>query len=116
MPRSYFWLYLGFLFGISVVLGAADDFIGFSETAKMIIGIFLLPLFLIGLIVQIKRFHDLDQSGWLVLLNLIPCVGGFVVLIICGFIEGTRGPNKYGPDPIRPDIVEADVVGDENLA
>ncbi|MGH6782941.1 MAG: DUF805 domain-containing protein [Sphingomonadaceae bacterium] len=32
------------------------------------------------------------------MLNFIPFVGGLIVLVfMC--LEGTRGPNRYGPDP-----------------
>ncbi len=52
--------------------------------------------------VLVKRWHDREKSGWMVLLILIPVVnivGFFWTLIECGFLEGTIGPNRYGPDP-----------------
>ena len=51
----------------------------------------------------IRRFHDLDKSGWLVLLCLIPVVNFFVGLYML-FAKGTTGPNKYGPDPLIPNL------------
>ena len=59
------------------------------------------PLLLWGIIIQIKRWHDLDRSGWWVLVNLIPGLGGLYTLIMCGLIKGTSGPNKFGPDPLE---------------
>ncbi|MDF8332366.1 DUF805 domain-containing protein [Novosphingobium cyanobacteriorum] len=51
--------------------------------------------------VQVRRFHDQGRSGWMVLLGFIPYVGGIIVLVfMC--LEGTRGPNQYGPDPKNP--------------
>lgn len=48
--------------------------------------------------VAVRRFHDQNQSGWMYLLSLIPYVGGFILLIfMC--MDGTPGPNNYGPDP-----------------
>jgi uncharacterized membrane protein YhaH (DUF805 family) len=35
--------------------------------------------------------HDQDKSGWFILIPIY----GFILL----FIEGTRGPNRFGPDP-----------------
>jgi len=51
----------------------------------------------IGLAVQAKRWHDLDKSAWWILINLIPAVGGLITLVMCGFLAGTPGPNRFGP-------------------
>jgi uncharacterized membrane protein YhaH (DUF805 family) len=47
----------------------------------------------VGLAVNVKRWHDLDKSGWLELIH----VAAFFEL---GFREGTPGPNRFGPDPL----------------
>lgn len=49
----------------------------------------------ISIAIQIKRWHDLDQSGWLTLLGLVPFVG-FITSVILLVMPGTSGPNKYG--------------------
>jgi len=49
---------------------------------------------------QAKRFHDTDRSGWWTLINLIPIAGPLWATIMTGFFRGTRGPNRYGPDPL----------------
>jgi len=51
------------------------------------------------LAVIVKRWHDRDKSGWWVLIVLIPVIGWLWQLIECGFLDGTPGPNKYGPSP-----------------
>jgi uncharacterized membrane protein YhaH (DUF805 family) len=53
----------------------------------------------IGLALQIKRWHDRDKGGVWVLINLIPFIGGVWALVECGFLDGTPGPNKFGPSP-----------------
>ncbi len=63
-----------------------------------LMGLIVLACLIPSIAVQVRRFHDQDKSGWLVLLNFIPSIGGLIVLIfMC--LEGTRGPNQYGPDP-----------------
>ena len=47
----------------------------------------------------IKRCHDRDKSGWFLLIGLIPIIGGLWLLVDLGFLDGTQGPNKYGPSP-----------------
>ena len=47
----------------------------------------------------IRRFHDLDKSGWWMLTFLIPIVG--LILMIFWFTQkGTAGENRFGPDPL----------------
>lgn len=79
----------------------------------------LLPMLAVGA----RRLHDTGRSGWwllagygpLLVSTLLPFLGvadldlamillvvalvGFVVLLIFMILEGTRGPNPYGPDP-----------------
>jgi len=46
--------------------------------------------------VTVRRFHDQNRSGWFFLLNLIPYVGGLVVLVFM-LLPGTPGDNNFGP-------------------
>ena len=48
----------------------------------------------VGLAVNVKRWHDLDKSGWSELIR----VGAWFEL---GFHRGTYGPNRFGPDPLE---------------
>lgn len=51
-----------------------------------------------SLAVAVRRLHDVDKSGWMLLIALIPLVGG-ILLIVWMATEGTRGSNQYGRDP-----------------
>ncbi|MDP3736850.1 MAG: DUF805 domain-containing protein [Hyphomonadaceae bacterium] len=55
-------------------------------------------LFWVQLALGVKRLHDRDSSGWWMLLQIVP-FGGLVLLVMLGFLDGTQGPNKYGPSP-----------------
>lgn len=107
IPRSTYWKFFGVFYLTCALLGFADDTLTFPEWAKALVGLAIFPLLLVGIIVQIKRWHDLNKSGWWVLINLIPCLGALWTLIECGFIPGTRGPNQFGPDPLaqNPPII-----------
>jgi uncharacterized membrane protein YhaH (DUF805 family) len=61
------------------------------------------------LAICVKRHHDRGQSGWMTLILLIPIVGFFWWLINLGILDGTPGPNQYGPSPkgIGEDMVAA---------
>ena len=62
----------------------------------LVLGIAGIYLGLVGLAVTIRRLHDIDRSGWWVLIGLVPFVGG-IVLLIFSLLEGTPGPNRYQP-------------------
>ena len=45
-----------------------------------------------------RRLHDINRTGWWLLLLLVPVIG-WIVLIVWAIKRGDDGPNKYGPDP-----------------
>ncbi len=47
-----------------------------------------------------KRWHDRDKSGWWTLIILVPIIGPIWWLVECGILPGTRGENRFGPDPL----------------
>jgi uncharacterized membrane protein YhaH (DUF805 family) len=78
----------------SAAAGAGLGIVGF-----ILILAYMAALIWISLALQIKRWHDRDKSGVWVLINLIPFVGGIWSLVECGFMDGTMGPNRFGPSP-----------------
>lgn len=66
--------------------------------AIAVMALLYLALFIPTLAVQVRRLHDQDLSGWFALLGFIPYLGWLIILIfMC--IDGTAGPNRFGPDP-----------------
>jgi len=80
----------------------------FPVALGILIGVFTiawLGLIIPSLAVQVRRFHDQDLSGWFVLLGFVPYVGALVIIVfMC--LPGTKGDNRYGPDPLDPEGVE----------
>jgi len=88
--------------GTPVVLGSPmppDAKVTFNPVAMALAAVAYILVIWIGLATQVKRWHDRGASGWWVLINLIPLVGGIWSLVSLGFLEGQQGANKYGPDP-----------------
>ena len=54
-----------------------------------------------SLAVSVKRCHDRDRSGWFLLVGLIPIIGDIWVLVELGFLRGTEGNNRFGPNPLE---------------
>jgi ACS family hexuronate transporter-like MFS transporter len=49
------------------------------------------------LALQAKRWHDLNQTGWWVLINVIPVIGPLISLGILGLRSSSANLNKFGP-------------------
>jgi uncharacterized membrane protein YhaH (DUF805 family) len=54
-------------------------------------GLFALGLLLPSIGVAVRRMHDVDKSGWFILIPI------YNLILAC--TEGTPGPNQYGEDP-----------------
>jgi nitrate/nitrite transporter NarK len=52
----------------------------------------------IALALQIKRWHDLEKTGWLVWINLVPAVGTLISLLVLGFFKGGVSSNRFGSE------------------
>ena len=70
-----------------------------------VLGLAYLAIIIPNIALMVRRFHDLNQTGWLVLvfilLSFIPLIGllASIGLIVWFAMPGTAGPNKYGADP-----------------
>lgn len=56
-------------------------------------------LILSAVMVSIKRCHDRDKSAWWCLILAIPLIGTIWAVVELGILEGTKGVNRFGPDP-----------------
>ncbi|MCL1598086.1 MAG: DUF805 domain-containing protein [Actinomycetia bacterium] len=97
--RAKFWIGLGVTWAIMVlammIAGALGNAIGW-----ILLLIAYVAVVWIGIAVSIKRWHDRGKPGWWIFIGLIPLVGPIWALVETGFLEGTKGDNEYGPDPL----------------
>ena len=97
---------------IAALLQVAAGFIfttvvGSRPPAEIILNIITLLVGIVTALISIpvsislyvRRFHDLNQSGWLTLLTLVPFVN-FRVWLALLVLPGTAGVNNYGI-PVR---------------
>lgn len=97
-PRSEYWYFTLFTTLVSFGADFADGL--WFESKIGVFGIIVsLAFFLPGIAVAIRRLHDVDRSGYWFLLILLPVIG-WVILFIWACTRGTRGPNRFGPDPL----------------
>ena len=45
----------------------------------------------------VRRLHDTDKSGWMVLISVIPLIGLYIIVLLIA--DGTKGKNRFGPKP-----------------
>ncbi|WP_166212773.1 DUF805 domain-containing protein [Cognatiluteimonas telluris] len=99
--RKEYWMYTLFNVLVLVVLSILDRVLGLaSETYGIgpLYVLYALAVLIPGLAVGVRRLHDIDKSGWWMLIAFIPLIGG-IVLLVFAVMEGTSGSNRFGPDP-----------------
>jgi len=95
--RSEYWLFTLFIF-IAAFVASIIDTVVFGGEAPVLVGILALGLIIPSLAVTVRRLHDTDRSGWWYLIAFLPLIGGLIIFIF-SVLDGTPGPNKFGPDP-----------------
>jgi uncharacterized membrane protein YhaH (DUF805 family) len=102
--RAKFWAGVGVLIAAAILASLIDAILGISIGGDQGVGIVGLLVGLVsiylGLALYAKRWHDRDKSGWWSLIALVPIIGAIWILVELGILEGTRGPNRFGPDPL----------------
>jgi uncharacterized membrane protein YhaH (DUF805 family) len=103
--RAEYWWWVLFQIIVLTLALIIDNALGLrvtNESSAVTIGwlyliaalVFVIP----SIAVTFRRLHDTDRSGWWWLLALLCGIGAIILFVFC-LIEGTRGPNSYGPDP-----------------
>lgn len=92
--RKEFWMFTLFNMIALIVLCGIDSVIG----SPIFAGIYCLAIIIPAVAVSVRRMHDIDKSGWMILIQLIPLIGGLWFLIL-SVTEGTQGANRFGEDP-----------------
>jgi len=102
MRRRDYWL----LAIVSAIVFAIITYVINVATGKQPAEVFglgdmitLIPNLWISIALMIKRTHDRDKSGWWILVYMIPIIGWIWSVIELGFLDGTPGPNRFGPSP-----------------
>jgi uncharacterized membrane protein YhaH (DUF805 family) len=93
--RSEYWYWVLFVCVGSIVAVIIDRVIGM----RLIDAIFGLATIIPSIAVAVRRLHDVDRTGWWLLIDFIPLIG-WIVLIVWFCTAGTAGSNRFGPDPL----------------
>lgn len=96
-PQYWYFVLTQFLAFFILELLCVIPFVNIiAFLALLVLG---LGLIVPGIAVSVRRLHDTNKSGWWLLLCFVPFVGSIVILVfMC--LEGTKGANKYGDEPV----------------
>ena len=96
--RLEFWLYMLFLIASVTCLFSLNTVIEpvSSVAATVIAWLVLIFIYVPALAVMVRRLHDLNITGWALAINLLPVVGGGIILIAMIW-PGTKSQNQFGP-------------------
>lgn len=97
--EDYWWAVLGFVI-VAAICGFVLGFLrGLTGLAFFgwISSLVSLAISLLELAMGVRRLHDVNKSGWWLLLAFTG-IGG-IVLLIWAIQEGDQGDNQYGPNP-----------------
>ena len=90
--RSEYWYFTLFNILISMGFTATETYLNWHYLNLLYTLVVLVP----GIAVGVRRMHDVNKSGWYLLIPI------YNLILAC--TEGTEGPNKYGQDPKSPEF------------
>ena len=99
--RKEYWYFVLCNVIVSLVLSGLDALLGtFSSSANLglLSGIYALAIIIPTLAVSVRRLHDIDRTGWWMLIHLVPVIGS-VVLLVFAVLDSTPGENRFGSNP-----------------
>jgi uncharacterized membrane protein YhaH (DUF805 family) len=97
--RSEYWFFVLFVFIFNIVAGILDALLGLGDPMQgigLLGGIVSLVHLIPSITVGIRRLHDIDRTGWWLLIAFVPLIG-FIVLIVFFVTGSTPGVNRFGP-------------------
>ena len=99
--RKDFWMTILIMFLISFVIGlifpgtSSTSSNSFEYHASAVSSIWSLATFIPSLAMEVRRLHDINKSGWWLLIALVPIVG-WIVLLVFYCSKAVETDNKYG--------------------
>ncbi|MFN0178403.1 MAG: DUF805 domain-containing protein [Gemmatimonadales bacterium] len=91
--RKEYWMFYLFYMLIGVAIGVVAGALGMAseDGDSLLLSIYLVGTLIPAIAVGVRRMHDTDHSGWWL---LVP-----IVNLVFALTDGTRGDNRFGPDP-----------------
>jgi uncharacterized membrane protein YhaH (DUF805 family) len=98
--RKEYWMFVLFNTIFSILAMIFDNVFGIAGVTGYgpIYLLYVLAMMIPSLAVAVRRLHDVGKSGWMILISLIPIIGGIWLLVL--FVtDGNPGENEHGANP-----------------
>jgi uncharacterized membrane protein YhaH (DUF805 family) len=93
--RTEFWMFTLVVFLGGIVALIIDTVLGNGQSGPpFITALWIIPHYIPAVAVAVRRLHDIDRTGWWVLIGIIPI--GALVLIVFYCRASTPGANRFG--------------------
>lgn len=93
--RSEFWCFTLIVLAIAVLGLILDLALDNGEDGPLFItALVVIPHYIPVLAASVRRLHDIDRTGWWVLIGVIPL--GQLILLIFYCLPSTPGANRFG--------------------
>lgn len=95
--RKDYWLVILINIIIGFCVGLIGGFLGeeAEKVCTVVVGIYSLATLIPSLALEVRRLHDINKSGWFILISLVPAVGSIILLVfLC--MDSVNENNQYG--------------------
>ena len=101
--RKEYWMFtlINMIISLAIYAVSFATLSHSTMTSGILVVVFFIYSLLVlvpGLAVAVRRLHDIGKSGWMLLIGLIPIVGG-IILLVWAVSDSQPGDNLYGPNP-----------------
>ena len=94
-----------------VALGFPEGLLNIAPDTEesVLAGIYILAVLISTVAVTILRLHNTGRRGWWILINLVPLIGGLILLVFL-VQDSEAGEKSYGANP-KEEVLEPSPIG-----
>ena len=99
--RQEYWMFFLFNLIFLFIAISVDGYLGLGFLTIL----YYLAVFFPTIAVMVRRLHDIGNSGWWILISLIPFIGSiWLIVLLC--TDSNPNENDYGPSPKAAPILD----------
>lgn len=95
--RSQFWYFVLASALVGMILGVVSFFV--NQLGMWLVGLYYVASFIPSLAIAVRRLHDINKSGWWILIGFVPFVGG-LVLFVFYCMKSVDVGNRFGGETV----------------